>query len=173
MLHSATSSVGLQKCKLHHKNDLSTNLFNIVHFNVRSLLPKIEEVRNVFLNMYVHVICINETWLDSSVSDNEINIDGFTVFRKDRTRHGGGVAVFVRRKLLPILKSDLDIPGLEAIWIEVNVKSEQFLICSLYRPPSACSGYFERIIDNIEHASIFCKNIIITGDLNINYNHDV
>ena len=173
MLHSATSSVGLQKCKLHHKNDLSTNLFNIVQFNVRSLLPKIEEVRNVFLNMYVHVICINETWLDSSVSDNEINIDGFTVFRKDRTRHGGGVAVFVRRELLPILKSDLDIPGLEAIWIEVNVKSEQFLICSLYRPPSACSGYFERIIDNIEHASIFCKNIIITGDLNINYNHDV
>ena len=44
-----------------------------------------------------------------------------------------------------------------------------FLICSLYRPPSADSDYLDLIFNNIEYATSFNDNIIITGDLKIDY----
>ena len=36
------------------------------------------------------VICIVETWLDESVSDNELSLHNHQCFRLDRNRHGGG-----------------------------------------------------------------------------------
>ena len=33
--------------------------------------------------------------LDSSISNNEINISGYEVVRKDRNRNGGGVALYI------------------------------------------------------------------------------
>ena len=48
-----------------------------LHYNVQSLLPKLDELR--YLNNITKFDCIsiNESFLDCSISNDEINIDGF------------------------------------------------------------------------------------------------
>jgi hypothetical protein len=41
--------------------------------------------------------------LDSSISDYEIKINGYDIVRKDRNRHGGGVAIDLRNSLEGLL----------------------------------------------------------------------
>jgi hypothetical protein len=40
-------------------------------------------------------IAISETWLDSSVINSEIQIEGYSILRNDRDRHGGGVCTYI------------------------------------------------------------------------------
>lgn len=42
---------------------------------------------------------LSETWLSKSITDNDIHIDGYNVFRTDRPRRGGGVAIFVKKQV--------------------------------------------------------------------------
>ena len=43
------------------------------------------------------VICVNETWLNQSISYSEILHSGFTIFRRDRSdRGGGGVLIAIK-----------------------------------------------------------------------------
>ena len=41
-------------------------------------------------------MCLNETLLDKTIMDKEICISGYGLIRKDRTRYGGGVAIYYR-----------------------------------------------------------------------------
>ena len=55
--------------------------------------------------------------LDSDVLDSELSIDGYRLFRNDRNRNGGGVAIYVREDLNVVERSDLtsDIEFLYAL----------------------------------------------------------
>ena len=82
-----------------------------IHQNIRSLRNKLNELR-VFLTQSprVHIIALTETWLDSNISDAEVSLPGFTLFRRDRlARKGGGVAVFVSESINAVRRSDLEI----------------------------------------------------------------
>ena len=68
---------------------------HLIHLNVNSLLPKIDEVRKIAKCSNASVLGITETKLDQSIHNEEISIDGYNLIRKDRNRHGGGVACFV------------------------------------------------------------------------------
>ena len=70
-----------------------------VHLNIRSLLPKIDEVRKLARNTRAACICMTETWLDESVFDSEVHIDSYDLRRQDRNRHGVGVCIYIRSDL--------------------------------------------------------------------------
>lgn len=81
---------------------------HIVHLNVRSLLPKIDEVRDIARKTTPAVLCFTETWLDT-IQDPEMEIDNYTCVRKDRNRNGGGVATYVRNNNIAFdSRKDLD-----------------------------------------------------------------
>ena len=42
------------------------------------------------------ILGITESNLDSSVCDQEVNINGYSIFRSDRDKNGGGAASYVR-----------------------------------------------------------------------------
>ena len=42
------------------------------------------------------VLALNETRLDSTISDELVSIDSYEILRADRTRNGGGVCIYVR-----------------------------------------------------------------------------
>ena len=46
-----------------------------------------------------HVLSLNETWLDSSISDSEIQFPGYSLVRRDKTRRNGGVLIYVSSNL--------------------------------------------------------------------------
>ena len=69
--------------------------------NIRSLLPKIEEIRIISTMKKPDIICITETWLDSSVDSTLIHIPGYLLCRTDRNdRRGGGTAVYIRSDII-------------------------------------------------------------------------
>ena len=62
-----------------------------------SILPKLTKLKaHCEAISCVFFCCIVETWLDSDISDAEVYISGYRVFRHDRNRHGGGVLVYVK-----------------------------------------------------------------------------
>ena len=63
----------------------------IFHLNVRSLVSKIDEMRVFCETHRPHVLSLNETWLDSSISDSEIQLPGYSLVRRDKTRRNGGL----------------------------------------------------------------------------------
>ena len=115
----------------------------------------------------IHVLGIGETWLDDSVNDTEIAVDGYRLIRNDRNRHGGGVMFFVSDN---ISYKQVNFPSsIESIWITVDINKKLHTIGDTYRPPRSNSDYFESMMDVIEQANSICDNLIILGDLNYDY----
>ena len=73
--------------------NLPKNGLLIAHLNICSLRNKIHEICCVVQSNNIHVLAISETHSDSSFEDAEISIHGYNLFRRDRNRYGGGVAV--------------------------------------------------------------------------------
>ena len=84
------------------QNESLKNL-SILYTNCRSLLPKLDFLRAEALSSRSHVIALTETWIDSSISDHEIFIPGYSSVRRDRSRHGGGILLYITESLPLIL----------------------------------------------------------------------
>ena len=69
---------------------------HFLHINVNSLPSKIEELRNIVDRTKPVVLGITESKLDSSISDQEVKISGYSILRNDRNRNEGGVACYIR-----------------------------------------------------------------------------
>ena len=63
---------------------------HFIHLNVNSLLPKIDELRNIAKLSNAAVIGIIESKLDDSILSSEMHIDNYNTLRYDRNIHGGG-----------------------------------------------------------------------------------
>ena len=73
---------------LHDTNDNKFQPFrkrglHFLHMNVNSLLSKIDELRDIVGLTKPAILGITETKLDSTVSDQEININGYSVLRSE------------------------------------------------------------------------------------------
>ena len=67
--------------------------FRIVHLNITSIPKHIDKLRIYLIKKPVDILSINETRLDESISNDEVGIPGYNLFRKDRNRLGG-VAIY-------------------------------------------------------------------------------
>ena len=115
---------------------------HIIHLNVRSLLPKIDEVRLIAKQSNAACMCLSETWLDDSVFDTEISINNYSITRKDRSRHGGGVCMYIRNDIAFNTRSDLDHEELEATFVDILLPKTKPLLCGVfYRPPKQQNFY--------------------------------
>jgi hypothetical protein len=64
--------------------------FKIAALNIVSLVRHIDELKMVMSSgQTLDILAINETRLDSTISDKDISIIGYNVVRKDRNRHRG------------------------------------------------------------------------------------
>ena len=145
------------------KNVASLRGLKCVHQNIRNLLNKLDEIRYIIntLKSGIHLISFTETWLNSSVLDEEVSIPGYTVFRKDRGSKGGGVIVYARDDLSVVRRSDLERPDVEGLWLEITLpKSRSFLFGTFYRPRAHQSS------DTIESLSVENKEVLVLGDFN-------
>ena len=131
----------------------------LFHLNICSLRNKVDELRLFCEKHKPHVLSINETWLDESFSDEEVCLPGFSLLRKDRDCHGGGLEVYIAEYLslnrLDEINPGLVCTDLEAIWFELSQpKSKKLLIGSIYRPPSsdipAFNSSLEKTLNNLK-----------------------
>lgn len=149
---------------------------NICHMNVQSLcarrFTKFEELKQNIIGSKLDIICFTETWLDTSINDSLIAIQGFDVVRNDRNRHGGGICVYFNQKRLTcrILKNSNNLATNEGRYttefliLEVICGDSKFLLAVYYNPPTLDCSYSLR-----SHIEEFCMNYersYFIGDFN-------
>ena len=54
-------------------------------------------VLSVKITVHAGVVCIVETWLGEEITDSEISLPDYQLYRLDRNRHGGGVLMYVHK----------------------------------------------------------------------------
>ena len=67
------------------------------------------------------MLAINESELDNTITDGEIHIPGYVIIRKDRNRHGGGVAIYNKENISCSARHDLAPAQLEMVCVEINL----------------------------------------------------
>ena len=112
------------------------------------------------------IIAVSETWLDDSMTNNELNVPGYNIVKKDRAQYGGGVCLFVRDILPFNVRNNLDVDNLEAIWIELFLKKTKPIVAGcVYRPPNKLN-FFEEFKGVLSKIELQCERIVL-GDFNI------
>lgn len=136
-------------------------------------MPNIDELRLIFNHNCPFIIVITETWLNNTIADDEINISGYTVLRRDRQgRRGGGCALYIADGFRFKSRKDLEEQDFEAVWIEGKICNINYVIGCVYRAPdSSASHFFDYVDDVLRDETRSGKEVIITGDLNCNL-HD-
>ena len=101
--------------------------FNITHINIRSLRHKTHEIGDLLELHSLSVLAITETWLDENDNEGVINIDGYTLFRRDRHhQRGGGVGIYLREDLnVHLIERYSRNPMVEIIWINISNQSQE------------------------------------------------
>ena len=139
----------------------------VCFLNIRGLFKHLDELRLFSDEHSPHLIYLNETKLDSDVADNELRLEGFhEIFRKDRDKNGGGVAIYVRSNIKCKIREDFD-DDLESISVELDVPYvKPILVTTLYRPPDSRVELFSFIENMISKIDLEGKECILTGDFN-------
>ena len=90
--------------------------------------------------------------------------------RKDRVGDSHvGVILYIKEGIHYKRREDLEIRGIESIWIEVANKHKHILFGVFYRPPSADANYNLDIENSLYLAvDTDISDIIVTGDFNLN-----
>ena len=143
----AASFVPTDNCATRSKTK-ENKLLSFCYLNARSILARSSDGLPRFDHLYnfvcsdnsFDIILLTETHLDNSIDSVEINMDGYQIFRKDRNRHGGGVAVYVKDELAPIEIhvgiGDMQQPMTESLYVKILQCSVPCIIGAFYRPPN-------------------------------------
>ena len=133
---------------------------------MRSLRNKFDELQAYVSNHMIDIIALTETWLTSEITDDEIALSGYNSFRCDRIecRHGGGVILYCKSDLRPMLVNSLkDAGGMEEfLSCRINHTGGYAEIAVIYRSPSSNSELVLKEISRVAR-NVDC---IITGDFN-------
>ena len=114
--------------------------FKIAALNIASLPKHIDELRLYTISQPADILAINETRLDSSVSNREISIPGYTLERKECNRTGAGVALYIKNSISYEYMPTLQEKQLEWLCVKViKPKAKPFIVGTWYRPPGSTS----------------------------------
>ncbi len=121
---------------------------------------------------------ITESWLNSSISNCEISVEGCDILRYDRDlggfkRGGGGILVYaVANHTFEHLESwSLRTPDLEWVWSVMKLPhTRPTYLCTLYRPPTGNIDNFLELLETrvMDIYALGTTDIVILGDVNIN-----
>lgn len=146
---------------------------DVAHLNICSIRNKLDIIETEFRDK--DIICITESHLNETVDDNDLLIENFSnvIFRKDRyLRPGGGIVIYHKDTIIMKRRTDLEVPDLELLWVEITVSANKLLLGCIYRPPDSNVDYWDRLDNLLYHVTDNSRqtnlDIIITGDINVN-----
>ena len=155
----------------------SCNSLFICHWNLNSI-PAHNFIKLSLLRAYISInkfdiICLSKTYLDSSISSNNGNLEvaGYTLVRADNPNNTkrGGVCIYYLNSL-PLKVLDIQFLN-ECINFEINIGGKMCNFLCLYRSPSQTRDTFEGFADNLQLTLDTLNNnnpflIVAIGDFN-------
>ena len=144
--------------------------FKMASLNITSLLKHIDELRIILNDQSIDVLAINETRLDENISDQEVNVQGYDIIRRDRPingRFGGGVCFYISSNINYSIRKDLDNQFLEILSIEIRKpNSKPFVVTSWYRPPNSPLELFSHLDTLLGKLDSENVELFLMGDMN-------
>ena len=133
----------------------------------QSLKNKLDEFAFIFESSGIDIVCISETWFNKDLLDGFLNIEGYVLYRADRSSHAGGCAIYTRQSLkCKVLAKSDDTSQIEFLFLEVSQNDKKLLIGTAYRPHHRIN--YDNFIDTLANISVPYSDIILTGDFNSN-----
>ena len=112
------------------------------------------------------IIALTETWLSNVLGSSEISISGYQCFRRDRNRHGGGLALYVHDDVS--VSNFYCHPDIELLSADIHLRHYRSQLILYYRPPAladelhSLAGFLQSIPPQCLRSSI------LLGDFNVN-----
>jgi len=144
------------------------NGLKIASLNIVSLRKCKDELGITLNDNEIDVIGLNETRLDENISDRELRIEGYKIFRNDRYVQRGGVASYIKESL-DVLRLDHQMNSLELLSLEIKPKKARYIfLVSWYRPPTTNvdDSTLESLRAVVTRLDRQDKEIILIGDTN-------
>ena len=151
---------------LSNGSPLNDKDFTVLHFNINSITAegRLEELSIVCDTIKVDVLILTESKLSETIPTNIVTISGYhEPLRRDRTRHGGGVLVYISESLTYEHKTELQSEKFEHIWADIRVKEKLYSINAFYRPPNE---------SNESHTEFLVETELILTRLNNHPSHN-
>ena len=152
------------------KESRNSKIVQTLTINTRSLLHKINDLRTIVLISSPLIIFVTESWLNNSILDDEIALENYICFRKDRSEgNGGGVMLYIHASLNAHPLDLTEFPSLEVVGAILCISNDtKLLVATVYRPPnmkintdSSLHNLFKQFSENQ------AKIKIISGDFNL------
>ena len=147
------------------------NKLNIAHINIRSLIPKFNLFKKYVVDNQLDIVGISETWLNSNILNESVEINGYKIVRKDRQYgRGGGVILYIKNYIKFAEIIDINDNTAEQVWVKFKYNKIKNVVGVLYRTPpvSEILNFCSEFEENICNLLTDCDNFVCVGDFNIN-----
>jgi hypothetical protein len=134
----------------------SGGLNSLLSVNIRGLLlskdrNKPAQLSDKMSNIGALGAVITESWLSPSILDAEVSIDGYHLYRTDRSgRSRGGVCAYIREDLATIPSLQWSNGAVEVLVLKA--RSLGSLIAGVYRPPDTTTEEWTEAINILEES---------------------
>lgn len=149
----------------------ASGTLSVAFLNVCSLRRKTKEVEAFLSTRGIQVFGMAETWLTPAITDGELEIPHYKLYRKDRIgQTGGGVGIYCHDSVVARRRQDLET-DIELLWLEITGLKESMLVGCCYRPPNQLADYWDALESNLELAvhrqSRRIPTALLLGDFNV------
>lgn len=151
----------------------------IIHLNIRSLVNKIDLIRQILVGSTIDCLCLTETWLREIITNDLISVKGYVLWRVDRdtcgeSKKGGGICVYIKDKFdTELILSRID-GNLEVLGVKFRSNNSGRIDCfTVYRPPKGNINLAIEGLHNIATQWGSVDKMIVHGDFNIDYSNNL
>jgi len=113
-----------------------------------------DELRALVINKDFHIVAVTETWAKEDIDDDELNIDRYTVYRRDRRSDvyskGRGIIIYVKDSLksVPLIhltNSEFN----DSVWCQVQRDNFRLTIGVCYRSTSSTASNYSSCLKRL------------------------
>ena len=121
-----------------HPKNISEKGYRCVCLNARSIVNKKNELNIMVEDIDPHIIGITESWANIDITDAELGLTGYVMFRKDRIgRRGEGVILYVKESIQAYeIKLEREADCDKAVWCKIVSGNSKLTIGLVYRSPN-------------------------------------
>ena len=151
---------------LNHPKNISEKGYRCVCLNARSIVNKKNELNIMVEDIDPHIIGITESWANIDITDAELGLTGYVMFKKDRIgRRGGGVILYVKEFIqVNEIKLEREADCDEAVWCKIVSGNSKLTVGLVYRSLNINEADNTKIKNAIKEVSK--GDCIIMGDFN-------
>ena len=126
--------------------------YKCVCLNTRSRVNKRNELNIMVEDIDPHIIGITESWATPDISDAELGMTGYVMFRKDRLgRRGDGVILYIKESIQAYeIKLEKEAECEEAVWCNIVTGNSTVTVGLVYRNPNISMEENEKIRNAIK-----------------------